>query len=70
MALLADIYPTLVALAGLPPPAKGIGKVEGTDLSPLILGTPGAVQPVSAYSQVTRCRASYVSVTTRGVRVL
>ena len=32
-----DIYPTLVALAGLPAPVLGIGKVEGTDLAPLIL---------------------------------
>ena len=54
-----DIYPTLVSLAGLPPPAKGIGKVEGTDLAPLILSKPGAAEPVAAYSQVTRCNASY-----------
>ena len=54
-----DIYPTLVSLAGLPPPAKGIGKVEGADLAPLILGKPGAAEPVAAYSQVTRCNASY-----------
>ena len=54
-----DIYPTLVSLAGLLPPAKGVGEVEGADLAPLIRGTTTAMQPTAAYSQVTRCRASY-----------
>lgn len=57
-----DIYPTLVSLAGLPAPTSGIGEVEGTDLAPLILSgqaVPASVVAGAAYSQVTRCRASY-----------
>jgi arylsulfatase A-like enzyme len=67
-----DLYPTLVSLAGLPAPQLGIGRVEGADLAPLVLkGTGNAEQQQqqqqeatlvaagAAYSQVTRCRASY-----------
>lgn len=54
-----SIYPTLVSLAGLTPPVHGIGDIEGVDLSPLILGKDDAVEPTAAYSQVTRCQASY-----------
>lgn len=57
-----DIYPTLVSLAGLPAPKLGIGEVEGTDLAPLIMNgraEQASVIAGAAYSQVTRCRASY-----------
>ena len=57
-----DIYPTLVSLAGLPAPKRGIGEVEGTDLTPRSMRTQvqhAAVIPGAAYSQVTRCVASY-----------
>jgi arylsulfatase A-like enzyme len=57
-----DIYPTIVSLAGLPSPKLGIGEVEGADLATLVLN--GQAEHASAlvgsaYSQVTRCRASY-----------
>jgi iduronate 2-sulfatase len=54
-----DIYRTLVSLAGLAAPATGTGNVEGVDLAPLVLGAPAVMPPAAAYSQVTRCRASY-----------
>jgi iduronate 2-sulfatase len=50
---LVDLYPTLAALAGLPPPPAGWA-LAGTDLSPVFSG--GVVGKDAAYSQISRCR--------------
>ena len=51
IAELVDVFPTVAALAGLPPSAG----TEGTDLSPLFRG--GAVDKAAAYAQYPACFA-------------
>lgn len=49
---LVDLYPTLAALAGLPPPPAAWA-LPGVDLSPALWG--GPVAKAAAFSQITRC---------------
>jgi len=54
---LVDLYPTLAALAGLPPPPAAWA-LPGVDLSPLLRAGPpprGAPAGRAAFSQITRC---------------
>ena len=54
IAELVDVFPTLAALAGLPPSAG----TEGTDLSPLFHGDDGgAVDKTAAFAQYPACFA-------------
>jgi len=46
-----DLYPTVAALAGLPPPAD----VDGTDLSPLIGAKGSWATKAAVYSEYPRC---------------
>ena len=59
LAELVDVYPTMVALANLPPPAAGA--IDGTDLSSVIRGTSlserSGTVPIkaAAFTQYPRC---------------
>ncbi len=49
---LVDLFPTLAALAGLPPP-PALWALPGVDLSPALRGAP--LPKAAAFSQITRC---------------
>ena len=51
---LVDLFPTLAALAGLPPPPPEWG-LPGADLSPALRGAPLPAAAGAAFSQITRC---------------
>jgi len=46
-----DLYPTVAVLAGLPMPSD----VDGTDLSPIVLGTGVSPNKTAAFSEYPRC---------------
>ena len=54
VAELVDLYPTLLALAGLPP-APAAWALPGADLSPALFGGAPSPPKDAAFSQVTRC---------------
>ena len=55
---LVSIFPTVAALAGLPPPAG----VDGEDLSALVSNPDSAVGPAAAYHQYPACGCSHPAI--------